>query len=212
MRNTFACAISLALLATLASCSDDTTIPPRGDASTSRDGATGTDGSTGNDGGGNPDARLPDGGPNNGACATTCTQAEFCEKPTCNATSGGSCVLRPSGICNTIAMPQCGCDGVTYGNECNRRSAGVSKAHDGACACSMVAPMGCCFTAGDCRNGARCVGATCTTGSAGVCVPPPTTGTCWIDSDCTVGTCQGASICGCAQLCLLPDRPGTCQP
>jgi hypothetical protein len=27
----------------------------------------------------------------------------------------------------------CGCDGKTYGNDCNRQSAGVSKAADGAC-------------------------------------------------------------------------------
>lgn len=211
MRTTLAHAVALTLLAALAGCSDDTTIPPRGDASTSTDGATGSDGSTSNDGGG-PDARLPDGGPNNGACATACTQEQFCEKPTCGATSGGTCVMRPTGICPAIAMPQCGCDGVTYGNECNRRTAGVSKAHDGPCMCTMVPPMNCCYTAGDCRNSARCVGATCSAGGAGVCVPPPAAGTCWIDSDCTAGTCQGASICGCAQLCLLPDRPGTCQP
>ena len=38
----------------------------------------------------------------------------------------------------------CGCDGVTYGNECMRRAAGASKDYDGECA-PVAAP---CYVGG----------------------------------------------------------------
>ncbi|MDC3954750.1 hypothetical protein [Polyangium jinanense] len=35
---------------------------------------------------------------------------------------------------------------------------------------------------------------------------------CWSDADCLGGTCDGASVCPCNQMCFNPDTPGTCVP
>jgi hypothetical protein len=41
-------------------------------------------------------------------------------------------MARPD-ACTKKYVPVCGCDCVTYGNDCDRRAAQVQKAHDGEC-------------------------------------------------------------------------------
>ena len=76
-----------------------------------------------------------------GFAGLKCGKNEFCEKPTgtCFFADGeGTCVrvpvVRPFAKKGAaIVAPVCGCNNKTYGNDCLREHAKVSKAHDGKC-------------------------------------------------------------------------------
>jgi hypothetical protein len=85
-----------------------------------------------------------------GACAPTCgtiagipcPEGMFCDLDpgTCLvADAGGTCVPVPE-VCPELYAPVCGCDGVTYGNDCERIAAAVTKDHDGACCTGVCCP------------------------------------------------------------------------
>jgi hypothetical protein len=91
-----------------------------------------------NDGDGLYDLADPDCGVpclSNGDCAPV----EFCEKAEGDCEGLGTCQPLPLS-CSGEWVPVCGCDGVTYSNECTAAEAGVSVAHQGECPADTTAP------------------------------------------------------------------------
>jgi hypothetical protein len=70
-----------------------------------------------------------------GLAGLSCDGGLFCERAAgrCRALDlQGTCAKVPE-VCTQNYQPVCGCNGKTYGNDCERRAAKVSKDHDGAC-------------------------------------------------------------------------------
>ena len=70
-----------------------------------------------------------------GIAGIACDEGSLCDLPEgmcAGADFFGECVPIPP-ACDDVFDPVCGCDGVTYANDCERQRVGVAKSHDGEC-------------------------------------------------------------------------------
>lgn len=130
----------------------------------------------------------------------TCSKGLGCGVP--GAVSSGVCEPRPV-ICDPNPLPVCGCDQVTYWNDCVRKQNGVSGSTPGQCGVGTRA----CSSAADCGTpGAVCSHvnpAALTCASLGL-------GTCWVTpADCG-GTPASPKWALCQSSPLPPLTPVPC--
>jgi hypothetical protein len=137
--------------------------------------------------------------PSEPSCASNadCQPTAYCDKAGCTDASG-SCRLRPL-LCDSNSSPDCGCDGVTYWNDCLRKQSGVASATDGECttaAATCISP-----DASDCPV----VGASCARLlPRGPDCSEDTIGACWmLPADCppVLGSTERWRACSAANAC-----------
>lgn len=85
--------------------------------------------------------REPDGAQCGGIAGLACPKGQSCDIDIPNACNGadlsGTCITPPE-VCIELYAPVCGCDGVTYSNNCHRQAAGVQLDYEGECATGGV--------------------------------------------------------------------------
>jgi hypothetical protein len=106
-------------------------------------------------------------GESQGACKTNddCTSGHYCQKESCDDTLEGTCAIRTL-LCAQIIAPVCGCDGQTYGNECEAAIAGVNVKSEGECEGET---QGACKTNDDCKSEYFCSKNSCDDADEGTC-------------------------------------------
>ncbi len=149
-----------------------------------------------------------------GFAGLTCGEGEYCSfdrEDSCGfADALGTCRPRPE-ACAEIYAPVCGCDGNTYGNECEANAAGTSAHRDGECAprpgtCTAATASTACGMAQYC-NEPSCGRADV----AGMCADRPTRCTREFMPVCGCNGRTYSNSCNAAAAGVSIDHEGACE-
>lgn len=138
---------------------------------------------------------------------TDCPNGTFCERTTCGD-AAGTCELVPVG-CGNEEKPVCGCDGITYFDDCLRRADAVTASTPGPCRVDKAVTCGG-PTATPCPSGAMC--GRLLSPKMGCQADP--LGSCWVvPSTCPAPSGERWDLCGggaeCRGLCDAIRGGGT---
>ena len=142
-----------------------------------------------------------------GVCVSNsdCGMEEYCSKAIGYCTGTGECQPRPE-ICITVWDPVCGCDGITYGNDCEAAAAGENVDYRGEC------QTGTCVSNSDCGTGEYCAKATGDCAGTGECQSMPEHCPDVWDPVCGCDGRTYGNVCEAAAAGMNVDYDGVCQP
>jgi hypothetical protein len=98
-----------------------------------------------------------------------CHGDDFCSRDSCDDVTG-HCERRPN-FCDATTAPVCGCDGISYWNDCIRMQQGITAATPGECLVNALA----CTGPGTCPHFASCARVF----SSDKACSPDASGACW---------------------------------
>jgi len=141
-----------------------------------------------------------------GACTDNdnCLPVYYCAKEPGDCEGLGECMPRPT-ICPDVWDPVCGCDGNTYGNDCEAAAAGVNVDSEGECRTKH------CWDNGMCETDEYCLFEPCAV-ETGICVPRPEVCLYIYDPVCGCDGRTYSNACDAAANGVSIDYKGECTP
>jgi hypothetical protein len=119
------------------------------------------------------------------SCTPSCAIDEYCGTPSGSCGAGGTCAMLPV-TCSPLVDYVCGCNGLTYENDCVAARAGVSVATVGVCVPASGYMPNC---SPPCTGNNYCYTDVGMCGQPGMCRPIPAAG--------SLPGCPDVNVCGC---------------